>query len=1191
MPRELGHAMRRASTLAACAVACLAAVAPAAAQESRGSITGKVTDTSGAIVPGVAVTATNGDTNLSVAATTDAGGNYSLLYLPAGRYAVGAELQGFKKVVRNGIEVRVGDRLTLNLTIEPGARAETVEVTALTPLLEASTGSLGQVIDSKRIALMPLSDGNPFVLSRLASGAAYTGDLKFSRPFDNAGTSSITVDGASGGNEFTLDGSPNMAHGRRVAYVPPSDAVEEFKVETATYDAQQGHTGGATVNVVMKSGTNNFRGTVYEFYRSDKLSANDFFLNRAGRPRAPMSYNRYGGSLGGPVLLPGYNGKDRTFFFVAYEGLRDEFPEPDQFTVPTEAMRRGDFSALLSQGIVIYNPFSGVRLPDGRIQRTAFPNNVIPSGLINPVARNYMGLFPLPNQQGDAQGRNNYLSPQPRTDRFQSVSTRLDHRLSDRHRFFLRYSWNDRRESRSNWTGEVDGVRPTGNFLFRVNHAFTYDHVYAHSSRTLFNLRAGFSRFEEPNVRQHEGFFDPKTLGFSSGTNALFGDASYVPRFEIGGVENMGQDIGDAQFTNVYSVQPTMTRLAGKHSFRAGYDFRMHRYNRRAPGHVAGLYSFDTSYTRGPFDTSSGAAVGQQFASFLLGLPTGGRIERNASVANQSLYHGLFFQDDWKVTPRLTLNLGLRWDYESPVTERFDRGAAGFDPNAASPIAAAAQAAYARSPLPQLSPADFRVRGGLSFLDESDRMAWKADKNNVQPRVGFAFQADARTVVRGGFGIYTVPNLPEDFNQSGFSQATSLVGSPDGGLTFRDPRPLTEPYPAGVLDPAGAGGGTATFMGRDLGGGTGDSRQRIITTGTRESEQNMRWSIGVQRELPRQWVFEAAYVGNRGYDLTLQSPDGINLRNYVDINTVPRQYLSTSPIRDDATNNFLTGTVPNNPFAGLVPGSAHNNNTIQRQNLLRPFPQFLAIRTEQRTGTSSYHSAQLRLERRFTGSYSVILGYTYSRFRERVVMLNPTDSGPTEYVGGDDTPHRVVASLIWQLPVGKDRKLDLGRLGNSILGGWSVQGIYNWQSGRPINFSNVYYDGDPSKLKANYKDPDHVFDADGFYFADAPVQTGGVPDPAKQRNDPRINLANNVRTFPFRPGLRRPAVTFLDASLIKTVTFTQDVRLQLRIEAINALNHPVFDTPTVDPRNAAFGTVTQQFNIPRNLQLAVRLFF
>jgi len=334
-------------------------------------------------------------------------------------------------------------------------------------------------------------------------------------------------------------------------------------------------------------------------------------------------------------------------------------------------------------------------------------------------------------------------------------------------------------------------------------------------------------------------------------------------------------------------------------------------------------------------------------------------------------------------------------------------------------------------------------------------------------------------------------------------------------------------------------------------------------------------------------------VGNRGYDLTLQTPDptnGRDLRNFVDINTLPRQFLSTSPTRDDATNGFLTGTVPN-PFQGLVPGTGHNNATIQRQNLLRPYPQFLAVRSERRGGTSRYHSGQFRLEKRFTGSYSVLLGYTYSRFMEKIVLLNPTDPEPTEYLSGDDTPHRFVASLIWQLPLGKGKRMDLGTVGNAILGGWSVQGIYNWQSGRPVNFGNAYFSGDPSKLKADYSDPNNVFDRSGFYFNDAPVQTGGQPDPAKQRNDPRINLVNNVRTFPLRTGVRRPNVYFVDASLIKTVEFNDNLRLQLRFEAINALNHPVFDQPNADPRNADFGKVTQQFNIPRNLQFGVRLFF
>jgi outer membrane receptor protein involved in Fe transport len=1186
---EMSPLTRSSLVLAVGAVACLAWIAPAAAQESRGAITGRVTDASGAVVPGVAVSATHAATNLSVNTHTDLTGNFNLLYLPAGRYTVTAELSGFKKVVRGGIDVRVGDRLTLNLTIEPGAVAETVEVTASTPLLEASTGSSGQVVDAKRIALLPLSDGNPFVLSRMAPGAAYVGDLKFSRPFDNAGTSSITVDGASGGNEFTLDGSPNMAHGRRVAYVPPSDAVEEFKVETATYDAQQGHTAGGTVNVVMKSGTNKLRGTLYEFYRDESMNANDFFLNRSGKPRGLMSYHRFGGSLGGPVVLPRYNGKDRTFFFIAYEGLYDQFPEPRQDTVPTEAMRRGDFSALLSQGIIIYNPFSAVRRADGRIERQPFPGNIVPGNLMNPVARAYLNLFPLPNQPGDAQGRNNFISDNPRSDDFNSISTRIDHRLSDRHRFFVRYSWNDRRESRNIWTGEVGGVMPSGNYLYRVNHAFTYDHVYSHSSSSLVNLRVGFSRFEEPNVRPHQGIFDPKSLGFSARTASFFGDASYVPRFEVGGLTQLGDSIGNAQYTNVYSVQPTLTKIMGNHSVRLGYDFRMYRFNRLDPGHAAGFYEFGTDFTRGPLDTASGAPVGQQFAAFLLGLPTGqSRIERNASLANQSLYHGVFVQDDWKVTPKLTLNIGLRYDYEGAATERFDRMVAGFDTGAQSPISARAEAAYAARPMAELPASAFQVRGGLKYPSEGDRALWRADGNNIQPRFGFAFQASDKTVIRGGWAIYTVPNLLDSFNQSGFSQSTPIVTSLDTGLTFR--ANLTDPFPDGVLDPAGASQGAGTFMGQNL----GDTDRHVFLDGTRKNEQSMRWSIGFQRELPGQWVFEAAYVGNRGSDLVLQSADGRNLRNYVDINGVPAPYLSRSPVRDQNQINFLNANVPN-PFQGLIPGTGLNGATTTRLQLLRPFPQFLAVRTERRGGTSRYHAAQFRLEKRFTGHFTVLGGYTWSRFREKTILLNPTDAEPSETPAEADVPHRFVGSAIWELPFGKDRRFNLGRLGNALLGGWSVQGIYNWQSGRPIRWGNLYFNGDPTKLKANYDDPDHIFDTSGFYFGDAAVQTGGSVDPAKQRGDQRIRLANNIRTFPFRlANLRWQNVSFFEFSMIKTVRFTEDVRMQLRFEAFNALNHPIFDVDqaeTVDPTNATFGKVTQQFNIPRNVQLGVRLFF
>lgn len=515
----------------------------AAAQDFRGAISGRVTDTSSAVLPGTTVTVTNVATNVMTTATTNSDGVYNLLYLAPGQYSVAIELVGFKKVVHETVEIRIGDRLTLDAKLELGQVEETVSVTAEALLLERSSASVGQVIDEKRISLLPLSDGNPFVLSRLVPGVAYTGDLKFSRPFDNAGTSSINADGSSGGNEFTLDGSPNMASGRRVAFVPPAGAVQEFKVQTASFDAADGHTAGAMVNVTLKSGTNLLRGQGYYYMRDEALSATDFFVNKSGGQKPELGYDRFGGSLGGPVRVPGYSGRDRTFFFGAIEWLYDEFPEPGPQTVPTDAMRNGDFSALLAQNITIYDP-STARLENGVVVRSPFANNLIPSNRINPVARQILSYYPAPNQPGDAQERNNYFSVNPRTDDFYSISTRVDHRLTEKQQLFVRYVRNDRLESRGNWAGEVNGIRPIGNFLYRVNDGVTYDHVYTMSNSSLLNVRAGWSRFQEPNVRQHQGLVDMTGLGFSPTTVGFFRGASYLPRFDFDSLSDIGENLG-----------------------------------------------------------------------------------------------------------------------------------------------------------------------------------------------------------------------------------------------------------------------------------------------------------------------------------------------------------------------------------------------------------------------------------------------------------------------------------------------------------------------------------------------------------------------------------------------------------------------------------------------------------------------
>lgn len=1181
LPRKL-TGNKRISCFPLAAICLLLFAGLTTAQEFRGSITGRVMDGAGAVVPGAQISATNTATNASVWATADESGDYTILFLTPGKYNVTVEATGFKKLLRQAIEVRVGDKLTLDLTLEVGEVAETVTVTTNAPLLEAATASSGQVVDRRRIAELPLSDGNPFVLSRLAPGITYTGDLKFSRPFDNLGTSSVVSNGSPGGNEFTLDGSPNT-EGRepRVSFVPPADAVQEFKVVTVSFDAQQGHTAGANIDVTLRNGTNDFHGSLYEFVRNDILSANDFFLNRAGQPRDALRYNRYGGTIGGPILLPRFgeggqkilNGRNRYFFFFAYEGLKDAFPEPGQFTVPTLAERGGDFSALLPLGIQIYDPLTARRV-GARVQRTAFLNNVIPQERISAVARAYLQFYPLPNQPGDAQGRNNFISANPRSDTFNSESLRLDFNFNQRNTSFFRYTRNNRQESRGNWTGIVGGIRPTGTFLFRNNNGASYDHIYTASPNTVFNFRAGFTEFDSPTLRESEGAFNPITLGFSSRTASLFTGLSYLPRFETGEFSPLGDSSGSGFTASIYSVQPTLTKLVRAHSLRMGYDFRVYRENASGLGHAAGRYDFRTDFTRGPFDNSPSASIGQDLAAFLLGQPTGGLLERNTARSNQTIYHGIFFQDDWKATKNLTLNLGVRYEYEGATTERFNRNVRGFDETTSSPIEAAARAAYAANPIPEIAPQNFRVRGGLLFASTGNRGFWEPDKNNIQPRLGFAYRIDDETVLRGGWAIYTIPFIIDGVQQLGFSQSVNLVPTLDNGLTFH--ANLFDPFPEGLPTASGASPGLATFIGRDI----------EFVPVHRRNGQAQRWQLSMEREIPGQWLFELAYIGNYGYNLTTDTDI---------LNALPQRFLSTTPVRDQATIDFLTANVQN-PFQGLAPGTSLDGATIQRQQLLRPFPQFGNIRTHRDDGTSIYHAGQLRVEKRFTHGYTVLASYTWSKLLERVSFLNPTDTEYEKRISANDAPHRIVLSGIWELPFGRKRRwgANLNGLREAVLGGWQLQGIWQAQSGRPLELGNLYFNGDPRTLTTtiNGSTVDAVLDTSGFYFTDAAVRTNGVVDPAKQRNDPRIRLSFNRRTFPSHlTGVRSQPLNLWDISLIKNFPFSETTRLQLRGEFLNAFNHPQFNNPNLDPASSSFGRITSQANLPRNIQLGIKLIF
>ncbi len=1166
----------------------LLACAAATAQDFRGAITGAITDATGANVPNAKISVRNIATNTAIDTVTDANGGYTVLYLLSGEYEVSVTANGFKQLVRKGISIQVGDKRTLNLTLELGAVNESVTVTSDAPLLESETGTAGQIIDQRRISELPLSDGNPFVLARLASGIAITGGPAAlgtaQQPFANQTVSDFKTNGVAGGNQFTLDGVPNQNGNQNesnVAFVPPADAVQEFKVSTASFDAQQGHTGGATVEVSLKSGTNKFHGTLYEFVRNDAFSANSFFANRAGVDQQSLRYNRFGATIGGPVFLPRfgeggknfYNGRNRTFFFFAYEELIQKTPSTAINTVPTAAQREGDFRALLAQGITIYDPATA-RVSGTRVVRDPFLNNLIPANRISPIARNYLRYYPLPNQPGDATGRDNFNSFfGANTNDFDSQSVRIDQTVSQKQRFFVRYGHNFRLQNRENFTGTVNGLNPSGTFEFRTNHNAAFDHIYNFNATTLLNVRLGYVYWIVTAQRQHQNVFDPATLGFSPQTVSQFAGDLYLPRFSIGGFSSLGESRGSSRTTNLYSFQPTLTKIAGKHNWRAGYDFRSFRENNLPTAHSSGQYTFGTDFTRQNDQAATAATIGQQFAAFLLGLPTTNEIVRGVTRSNQTLYHGVFVQDDWKVSRKLTLNLGLRYEYEAAPTERFNRNVRGFDFDAASPIAAQATAAYAASPIPELPASAFKVRGGLLFADTNNRSFFGGDKNNWQPRVGFAYKFNKQSVVRGGYAHYAVPLNTEGVNQPGFSQTTTQAGSNDRGLTFA--ATIFNPFPNGVVEPAGASLGLATFIGQDV----------FITPANRKLAQVYRYELNVQRELPGGFLLEVGWTGNHVADLSV----GVNL------NTVPRQYLSTSPIRDQNQINFLTALVPN-PFRGLAPGTTLNNATIARQQLLRPFPQFGAVDTYRQDGTNDYNAGRIRIEKRFKRGYSFLATYTRAKNISRDNLLNDTDAEIERRIDPDDVPHRFVMSGIYEVPIGRNRRFGGGmnRVLDALIGGYQLSGIYQYQNGRPMLLGNIYFTCGDKALKSvgSGATVDGAFGTSCFYFDDAAVQTNGVLDPVKQRNDQRIRLASNVRTLPTRlDSFREQPLWIADLSVLKNFRVIEGVRLQFRAEFLNAFNHALFNTPNRDPTNSNFTKITSQGNRPRDVQLGLKLIF
>lgn len=1151
------------------------ATSVALAQDYRGTIKGRVVDNSGGELPGVTVTVTNVATNVTTNAVTDAKGFYRVSYLSGGKYDVTAKLGGFQPAGRKAMDVRVGDVLTVDLVLNMGVSSEII-VTGGAPLLDQTSPVTGQVVTREQIKELPLADGTAYMLSRIAPGISEASDLHFSRPGDNANLGGVIANGVRGGNDFTLDGAPNIVSDRRVGFSPPSEAISEFKVETNSFDAQSGHTAGAVINLALRSGTNSLHGAASYFNRSSDRTALSRFQQKAGQENPDRQYDRFSAALGGPIV------KDSTFFMLSYEKLEDLTGEPATYTVPTEKMRRGDFSELLSLGIRIYDPATGTT------NRRAFDGNVIPANRLNPIALKLLSYYPMPNQAGRSDQSNNYYSPQDRTYDYNAALLKIDQNLGDGHQAFLNGYWNQRLEDRYNWAGEVNGFAVTQGVDTRDNFGATAGYTGTFSSTLVGDVRLSYSKFGER--RSPSDDFDPATLGFDARTVGLFRGYDYLPRFDISGFTTLGAQRSDytrgfnRPFYN-YAAAPSVTWLLKDHTVRAGYDFRYQRWWRTDDGYLGGRYNFTGAYTRA--NNSAAIQQGQAFAQFLLGLPTSGGnslIDWNTYGEFSQVNHALFVNDEWRLGKSLTVNAGLRLEVDQGLSEASDWNIYGFDLTSSNPVEAAARAAYALNPIPEIPVSEFAVRGGLLY---GDGATWDT-LTKVLPRLGASYVVTDKTVVRGGVGLFSFPHYFDAINQTGFSQPTLLVSTENNGATFI--ADLNNPFPNGLTAPPGSSLGLATFNGRDL-----VSTTTSIIQQDRKSPTYTRWQVGVMQDLGKGWRFDAAYIGSEGRNLPVRR----------DLNFIPREYLSTSSIRDTAVEAYLNAAVPN-PYKGLLPGTSYNGSTIQRGQLLRAYSEFGRVAVEEYDGTDSYNALQLSASKQFKDGSSVVASYTWSKLLDQLNYLNPSDPEPEKRISPDDRPHRATLAGIYKLPFGKGRRYgsSWGGILDAIFGGWQLTASYQYQTGQPVvwysSFSsnvpiwnNLYFNPacDPNSIKTDFSNKDGkiggfdrpAWDTSCFYLPDAQGNTA----------DPRIALGEaNVRTFPSTiDSARYPDLHLLDFGIAKSFLLPYDMVLQLRFEAINALNYTVWWNPDANPRSATFGYFRDQRNNPRDWQIGAKISF
>ena len=1167
------------------------------AQSTNASLTGRITDPKKAVITAATITIINTGTGIHYQGLTNETGTYYVSNLPPGRYRIEVEKLGFKAVIQSGVILHVQDALEVNFEMMLGSASESVTVAGVSPPLDTESSTVGTIVEQRKANELPLNGRNVFNLIVLAPSVipqgSSTGTPVGVNPF---GWGNYQVSGSFGNQSAEyLDGQPlNIGYINLPVLIPTQDSIQEFKVQTSNLSAEWGHFAGGVTNLRTKGGTNFFHGAVYEYMRNRIFNANDYFLNATGKPRPPWVQNQFGAEAGGPFRFPHDSGRTRTFWFASGEGFRLRTGQPFTATVPTAAERAGDFSSI---NIPIVDPCAGNvnaqgACPGSIAAPTPFPGNIIPSSRLNPTPKALLNLWPAPNTSGVStpSGTINNFNTVARTggDQDQEV-VRIDQDITSRQRFFVRFS---------HWKVLDLPIDPLKNGLCAdrcsekyATNAVAVAYNYDISPTTIFDFNSGLTRFQYNRSPKNAGF-DLTTIGWPASYNAAVPAIMRTPptpcvaNFADNIMCTQGQSFIQDRNTQ-YNLSPSLTLMRGRHRYHFGLQYEAGYDNYAQTNVASGAFDF-CAFSQPCFS-------GFPFADFLLGYADNfGNFENHffaqavvpAFTAGKQAYRAFYFSDTWHVVDQLTMNLGLRYELQGPWSERFSR-LTYFDPNAPS---------YLNQFLPADSP---RVMGDAFLVPRGTRNTLPLPKDNLAPRIGFAYSMTPKTILRSGYGIFWVPNYVSfalnPNNDMVNAASTTYTGTVDGTHPYNS---ISLPFPSGISPPPGrtlGTEGTQQFLTQVV---------QSITEVNRAHHPNgyvQQWNLSVERELPAGFLLAAAYVGSKGTHLEQYSQQ---------IDQISDILLAA------AAGQFAVGGRPAvtllqsapNPFFANGQTLALAAPTTTEGQLLRPFPQYTSVELAgQGSFSSIYHSLQITARRRFAGAGSLLVAYTNSKLISNTDTLTSwleTGVGGIQdnnnlraerSLSSQDVPQRLVISYVLDLPFGQGRKY-LSHVGggrNDLLGGWGIDGVTTFQRGFPLVFANGQAN-DATLFGAGSR-PNVSSGCHKSSAGSGPSRLGAWFNPACFSAPADFTFGNESRVD---PTLRSDGVNNFDFALFKKLMLGRDANtgIEFRVEFFNLFNRTQFAPPNTiccTTNNANFGVVTStaQGTNPRLIQFALKILF